>query len=99
MHSRHRYAKPDEWQQRIGKPVQPCKVSYPPVPVEMQIHPDIEKLVNAYARYEIYAKTICFQIFTGDIEIALKRRDAPADGAFRQHGSGVFVCDADLFHT
>lgn len=64
----------------------------------MQVHPDIEKLVDAQARHVIHTKTIRFQVFSGDIEIAFKRRDAPAYRPFRQQSARVFVSDPYVFH-
>ena len=64
----------------------------------MQVHPDIEKFVDTQARHVIHTKTIRFQVFSGDVEIAFKRRDAPAQRPFRQQSACVFVSDPYIFH-
>ncbi len=60
----------------------------------MQIHPDIEKLVDAQAGNIVDAKTIRFQVFSGDVEIALEGCDTPTDGPLRQQRSGLLVRDS-----
>ncbi len=47
----------------------------------------------------IYTKTISFQVFAGDIKIALKGSDAPTDRPLCQQSTGVFVSDAHMFHN
>ena len=65
----------------------------------MQIHPDVQEFVETQARDVVHTKTICLQIFSGDVEIAFKRCDAPANGTVGKQGSGILVCDADISHT
>ena len=84
MRSRHCNAKPDEWKQRVRQPVHPGQIADVLALIEMQVQPDIEKFIDAHARYIIYSKTIGFHVFLGYIKIALKWCYPPSEGPIRQ---------------
>ncbi len=94
----HGDPEPDKWQQGIRQPVHPGKVSNPFAMFQLQIHPHIQKLVKAQAGKEVDPKAICFQIFPGNIEVALKWRDAPSQRSIRQHYTGCPMAYSYSFH-
>ena len=84
MGSRNGNTEPDKGQQWIWQPVHPAEIAQALIIIQVQIHPDIEKFVYAKARYEVLTEPVGFQVFSGNVEIAFKWRDSPAERAFRQ---------------
>ena len=80
----HGDTEPYEWQQGIRQPVHPGEVSNPLAVIQLQIHPHIQKLVNTQAGKEVDPKAVCFQIFPGNIEVALEWRYAPPQRPIRE---------------
>ena len=64
----------------------------------MQIHPDVDELVDTKAGDVIHSETVRFQVLSGDVEVAFKRSNTPAEGAIRQQGTCVFMSDAQSLH-
>jgi hypothetical protein len=83
--SRNRHSKPDKRQQRIGQPVQPTQTSNIRPVFMMQIHPDVEKFVDAQTGNVIRFEPVGSQVFFSDIEVAFEWRYTPAKRSIGDH--------------
>ena len=96
--SRYGDAEPDEWQQGIRQPVHPGKIPNTFPMNQLQIHPHIHKFIDAQTGQEVHSEAIRFQIFPGNIEIALEGRNAPAQWSIRQYFTRSPVDYLHAFH-
>ena len=95
MCPRHRNTKPDKGQQRIGQPIHPPDIPDLVLVVESQVHPDVEKLVDAETRDKVRFEAVSQQVFFSYVEIPLERRYTPTKGAVRKQGVGPTVSYAN----
>ena len=68
---------PDEWEDRVGEPVQPAQIP-DLVPIfEMQVQPHVEKLVGAEPGDEIGFEAGRLEVPARDVVVPLEWGDAP----------------------
>ena len=65
------YTEPDEGEYRVGKLVQPAEIARLAV-VPIEVHPDIEKLVDAQTGQVVDFKSGSFQMLAANIIITFK---------------------------
>ena len=88
---------PDEWEERVGEPVQPAQIP-DLVPIfEMQVQPHVEKLIGAEPRDEVGFEAMGPKALARDVVIALERRDAPTHRSLSQRDSAGSMIDANVF--
>ena len=61
----------------VRRPIHPSDERLPRSVGEAQIKPDVHKLVDAQPGHPIWSQVARLQVLAADVEISLKRRDAP----------------------
>ena len=94
--SRNTDAKPNEREQRVGKPVKPTEILNLIAVFEMQVHPNVKKFVNAEPGYVVGFETRGPQEFAGDVVVPLERRDAPTHRSLSKSSPASSMTDTDV---
>jgi hypothetical protein len=63
----------------------------------MEVHPHIEKFVDAEAGQEVGLEALRLEIFLLDVIVAFKGRNAPTDGPLGQKLAAFPVGDVHMF--
>ena len=79
---------PNEREQRIGEPIQPTEILLSIPFIDDEIHPDVEELVRADARDEVWLEPVCAQILLRDVVVALEWCDASSERPLSEEQTG-----------
>lgn len=93
MSARQRHPEADEGKKRVWQPIHPPQALFRFGTGQQPIHPHVEELVRAKARYVICLERTIFQTTATYIVVSLEWSDVPPDWAFGQHRSCSTVCN------
>jgi len=78
MMARHRNPEPDKWKKRIRKPVEPPETSTLVATFGSEVHPGVQKLVNAQSGNEAGFEALGLKPLPPDVVVPFERSNSPS---------------------